>query len=1251
LCFVIYTSGSTGRPKGVPVEHRNLTAYLHAFEREFHIQSGDVVLQQASYSFDAFVEEVFPVLVKGGRVVIADENRVKDVGRLWDFILRHGVTVIDCSPRLLNELNKLNSTRPLKYVRTFISGGDVLKSGYIDSLLKSGVVYNTYGPTEATVCASYFRCPGGEERGDFNGVIPIGKPISNYRLYIIDTDNNLQPVGVPGELCISGTGVARGYLNNPELTNEKFLRGGPGGAVFSKSAPPGGRRQKLYKTGDLARWLPDGNVEFLGRNDQQVKVRGYRIEAGEIERCLLRQGMLKEVAVVVKESAAGEKQLCAYFTVNKAVEMTVRELRPFLCRFLPEYMIPAYFIQLEQMPLTSSGKIDRNALVRQKERAVGTGVVYAPAETGLEKKMAALWEEVLETAGIGIDDNFFELGGDSLRAVTLTAKIHKESSREISLVEIFQWPTIRSMAELAGRGEVSVYSRVEAVESKTGYVLSSAQKRLFVLQQLEGIGTSYNISNGVTVDGGLDVGRLESSFRELIGRHEGLRTSFEIREEGPVQVIHAAGAIRFKIEHYDDNLGPVSFIRPFDDLSRAPLLRVGLLKRGPEKHILMVDMHHIVTDGISTAIFVQELFGLYRNMEYPPLRIHYKDFSEWQNRLLASGNMKPREQYWLSRFGGEIPVLHLPLDYVRPGVQVFAGDTIYFEIGGEGTRALRALALNEDASLSMVLFTLYTLLLGRLSGQEDMVIGIPHVGRQHADLESIIGMFVSTLPVRLFPLPAKTFRQLLQEVKVGSLNAIENQDYPLDRLVEKIDINIDRDTGRNPLFDVMFVFHNREMYAEAVTAAEIPGLTILPYPLADKTSKFDLTLEVIERENSLSLSFEYRTGLFKKETIGRFIGYLKEPVLSVTADPGVELRAVEILTRQEKQRLLFDFNDTASGYPAGKSIPQLFVEQVERSPGVTVLVGTKEEVQITYGVLNEKAGRLACFLKEKGVLPDSIVGIMLKRSIEMIIGILGILKAGGAYLPIDPDYPRERIDYMLKDSNAKVLLSEVSEGPEVVTGLTQPAGLAYVIYTSGSTGRPKGVAVRHRSIVNTLYWRKNHYCFDFHDIILQLPSFSFDSSVEDIFTPLISGSRLVMIEGERRLDLGYMSDLIMRQAVTHFLIVPNFYRAFLQEAAAGLKNMKTVTVAGDRFTGELVVEHFNKLPHVRLFNEYGPTENSVCTTVHEFSPGDTRVLIGKPICNTACYMRPDHSDRSYRGIMYFRCRSGRRIYKQPGVNQ
>jgi amino acid adenylation domain-containing protein len=873
LAYIIYTSGSTGKPKGVMTQHGNVIAYLNAFYQKIEITSATIMLQQASYTFDMFVEEVYSVLLRGGRIAIPDYFEIIDANLLSEFIAEHNINTVDCSPLLLNELNKLNNVGG---VHTFISGGDTLKKEYVDNFLKKEKVYNSYGPTESTICVTFHECSIEDPPN-----IPIGKPLPNYKVYILDKNEKLFPPGVPGELCVSGTGVARGYLNRPGLTKEKFIEN------------PFGPGERLYKTGDLARVRFGRNIEFLGRIDLQVKIRGYRIELGEIENQILNVGGIKEVVVVVKEDETDDRFLCAYIVSD--VKVNILALKESLGKELPDYMIPTYFVQVDNIPLTENGKIDKRAL---PDVDMEPGEDFVAPGDEVESALAAIWSGVLafDYDKIGINDNFFLLGGHSLRATILVSMIHKTLDVKIPFSVIFETPTIKGLADYIKSVKKDKYAAVEPVAKKDYYALSHGQKRVYVLQQMEEGNISYNGPEMVILEGNLEKEKLEDVFRKLIRRHESLRTSIELIDDEPFQKIHEE--VDFVLEYFEASREKArklvkSFVKPFD-LGKAPLLRVRLIKVVETKHILMVDMHHIISDGTSQEIFINDFLNLYSGKELPPLRIQYKDYSEWQNsRNEAEKELeRKQEEYWLDQFRDGVPVLNLPTDYERPEVRSFEGDKIRFTIPKKETEMLNTLALEEEATLFIVLLAILNIFLSRLSGQEDIVVGTPVAGRNHADLEPIIGMYVNTLALRNYPRGERTFKEFLREVKERTLQAFENQEYQFEDLVDNVIKG--RSPNRTPMFDVLLALQNIDSWG-----GEIPGLKVIldhEYKFDHMISKFDMVFIVELVDNELSVELEHSTELFKSESIKMFNDYFKQIVSVVTKNADVRLEDIRVVS-------------------------------------------------------------------------------------------------------------------------------------------------------------------------------------------------------------------------------------------------------------------------------------------------------------------------------------------------------------------
>ncbi|WP_156483870.1 non-ribosomal peptide synthetase, partial [Metabacillus fastidiosus] len=867
--YIIYTSGSTGIPKGVIIPHYSAIRVVKN-TNYIDIYDSDSILQLSNYSFDGSVFDIFGALLNGARLVMIDKDTVINLSKLSQVIRTENISIMFITTALFNTLVDLELDC-LENIRKILFGGERVSVQHVQKALKrigKDKLVHVYGPTESTVYATYYFI------NDATEIIPIGKPLANTSAFIVDKNNQLLPFGVPGELCISGDGLSKGYLNNDELTVEKFV---------SNPFVPG---ERMYRTGDLVRMLPDGNIEFLDRIDHQVKIRGYRIELGEIENQLLKHDEVKEAVVIAKKDKDDQPYLCAYFTSDKPRVELIKGIRTILTKDLPDYMIPAFFVQLEKLPLTTNGKIDRKVLPEPDESSFT--VDYTAPTNKVEEKLLSIWQDILGVKKVGINQHFFEVGGHSLKATTMISRIHKELKVEVPLRQIFQTPTIKGIGEFITSTKESIYSSIKKVEEKEYYPLSSAQRRLFILNQIEGSGVSYNMPFAMKIKGDFDVNQFEMAFRKLIERHEALRTSFAMVDGEPVQKIEKN--VDFKVayrkadvDRADDIIN--EFVRPFD-LVKAPLLRVEILNLTEDEHLIMLDMHHIISDGVSMGILTQDLTNLYEGKELTPISLQYKDYSAWQKELYAKEEMKKQEAFWINVFQEEIPVLNLPTDFKRPLKQSVEGSQYSFELNSTLTEKLNRIAKENGVTMYMLLLASYTTLLSKYSDQEDIVVGSPIAGRPHDDLKHIVGLFVNTLAMRNFPKGKKTFRDYLKEVKENALKAYENQDYPFDELVEKLDIK--RDMSRSALFDTMFILQNLE-----VSDDKINGLNFEAYDTKTNIAKFDLTLSAIETNNIIKFDLEYCTALFKKETAERISNHFISVLREIANNPEVVLDQIE----------------------------------------------------------------------------------------------------------------------------------------------------------------------------------------------------------------------------------------------------------------------------------------------------------------------------------------------------------------------
>ncbi|AZK48668.1 non-ribosomal peptide synthetase [Paenibacillus lentus] len=1200
LAYVIYTSGSTGAPKGVMIEHQalhNLTLSAGVYG----IQEGSKVLQFASLSFDASVGDIFHTLLTGATLVLSRKEQLLSGLSFIEWLNEQEITSI---PFLTPSVIKHLPYRELPKLTTISTGGEVLPADVVRTWGVGRRFLNAYGPTETTVDAAIGLCLPSMNKPT------IGKPTINKKIYILDAAGALQPIGVPGEMYIGGEGLARGYLHRPELTADKFV---------ANPFEPG---TLLYKTGDLARWLADGNIEFLGRIDDQVKIRGFRIELGEIEACLNQAPSVIQ-AVVAAHQRDAQDYLCAYIVSEG--ELDISALRQFARETLPEYMVPSFFMQVESIPLNVNGKIDRAALPEPENSGFGQQHYEAPSNP-TETALVSIWQKVLGVERIGVEDNFFDLGGHSIKAMMLATQIHKELQVEVPLREIFALTTIKQMAGYIDGIENTIYSAIERAPNQQYYPVSSAQKRLYIIQKIEDTdsGTSYNMPSFYRLRGGIDIKKLEEVLLTIINRHESLRTSFHMIGGEIVQRVHQQ--VDWVLSYAvigEESLEDIKneFIQSFD-LSQAPLFRASIVSLGKDEHVLMMDLHHIVGDGISSGILFDELARLYRNETLEEVSAQYKDYVWWQQA--ESKQHQEDEAYWLEQYSGELPVLELPTDYPRPPVRSFDGAYITHMINEEAGKGLKKYAQKERMTLYMVLLAVYDILLHKYTNQSDIIVGVPITDRPHPDLRNTVGMFVNTLAIRNQFDAGEPFGAFARRVKNQVLNMYKHQNFPFEELSEKLSVT--RDVSRHPLFDTMFGVQNLEM-----PEFTFQGLDIEPLELNWRNSKFDMSWMVFDSER-LMIGVEYNTSIFSEETIRRMLGHFERIVEQILTKEDVLIEDIELITAAEKLQILEQFNHKPAQIEEfNETIQELFEEQVQKTPD-SIAVVYKDE-KLTYEELNNQANRIARLLREQAADRDRIIAIMLDRSPDLLIGILATLKAGAAYLPIDPQYPEDRIAHMLTDSGAICLLTQTGVHiPDEYDGsilymddadiyrhedisnlkpINRPEDLAYVIYTSGSTGKPKGVMIEHRSLHNLLYLGEP-YGIRAGSRVLQFASISFDSSVAEIFPSLLTGATLYMEEKDELLSglLTYMK----QHEITTVTLSPSLLRALPAEE---LPQLQYVISAGEACSVDIARTWGENRTFI---NAYGPTEATVCASYEVITPDSLKVTIGKPFKNQQLYI-------------------------------
>jgi amino acid adenylation domain-containing protein/non-ribosomal peptide synthase protein (TIGR01720 family) len=1239
LSYVIYTSGSTGKPKGVMLDHQGRVNNFLDFNRRFSIGRGDRLIALASLSFDMCAYDVFGTLAAGATIVMPLPEEMQEPRAWADRINNHMVSLWHTAPAMLQMLVDHLESHPNEAppsLRLALLGGDwipVTLPDRLRALVDSTRVISMGGATECSMDSTIYEIH--EVDANWKS-IPYGQPMKNQRAYVVDTKYDQLPFGVPGELYLGGIGVGRGYFRRPEFTAERFV---PDPYVDQ----PGAR---MYRTGDLAQWMPDGNLELLGRMDYQVKIRGYRIELGEIESVLRRHDAVRAVVVVARDNERGDKMLVAYLVTEANSADVEQELRVLAKEKLPEYMVPSAYVTLGSLPLTPNGKVDRRSLPSPGAGRPNLEARFVAPRTADEEKLAKIWCDVLHVQKVGVEDNFFELGGHSLLATQVVSRIRAAFEIDLPLRSVFEAPTVGGLAKLVRSQDAG--SRVQ-IPRRIGRAdagdlpLSFAQERLWFLDQLLPGSSAYNIPYAGRFGGALKAASLDQLLREVVRRHEALRTSFPAVDGRPRQAI---GQVEFRLRLVDLSGIPIDARsalcrrlaaeeaeRPFD-LAHGSLVRASLLRLEDQDHAILLTMHHVVSDGWSLGVFggelsaLYEVFGLGLPSGLPELPIQYADYAVWQRQWLDGSAVEAQLAYWKRQLDGAPPSLDLPTDRSRPAVQTFRGANQSIQLSQELTGGLRALSQREDATLFMTLMAAFQTLLHRYTGERDILVGTPIAGRNHAEVEGLIGFFVNTLVMRADLGGDPSFRSLLRQVRETALGAYANQDLPFETLVDKL--RVERDLSRTPLFQVMFVLDSA-----APPTLDLSGLTSQPLATTNQTAKFDLMLNVSERSGGLGASLEYNTDLFDGRTIARMLEHFTTLLQGIVADPEQPISALPLLSLTERQQLLVEWNETAAAYPQGMCVHQLFETQVQKTPDRIALVVGHD--RLSYRTLNARANQLAHHLRSLGVGPNIQVGVCVERSAEMVVGLLGILKAGGAYVALDPEYPQARLTFMLEDAQLSVLLTQqrltarlpepnahricldsdwavIAERPVHNPNVEVPENtLSHVIYTSGSTGRPKGVAIEHRSVVTLLNWSREHYSNDDLAGVLASTSICFDLSVWEFFVPFSWGGTVHLAQNALQLP-----ELAAAHAVTLINTVPSAIAELVRMGQVP-SSVRRVNLAGEPLQNDLVRKIY-ALDHVdKVCDLYGPSEDTTYSTFAERQAGGP-ATIGRPIANTQAYL-------------------------------
>lgn len=1269
LAYVIYTSGSTGTPKGVMVEQRSVVNFWSAIRGLIYPAdtSGWRVGWNASFSFDMSIK-AFSQLLSGHTLVLIPQEVRAYAPALATFLEQQRIDAFDTTPSQLRALLDTGWLDKVGRPYTVLLGGEAISADMWSRLTQAENLrcFNMYGPTECTVDATV-----GHMRAE--DMPPhIGWPLANMRIHLLDAQGQPVPHGAIGEIYIAGAGVARGYLNQPVLTAQRFIQDPFAGQVGAR----------MYRTGDLGRLLLDGRIEYLGRNDQQVKVRGFRIELGEIEARLTEHGQVRDAVVIAMEEPGGDNRLVAYVIAPEAAaENLAASLRTHLAERLPDYMLPAAYVPVEAWPLTRNGKLDRGALPSPEQYAFASRAYEAPQE-GMEQVLANMWCELLGVEQVGRQDHFFELGGHSLLAVRLLVRIRQTLEAELSIATLFANPVLAELAavvlEARQQKQLAQIPAIELVARDQPLPLSFAQQRLWFLAQIEGVSANYHIPNALRLRGVLDRAALASALNALLARHEALRSVFVRQDKGPVlNLLAAEQCLPLRVEDFQGKTDKdlAAFVSaevnaPFD-LATGPLIRACLIRLSDEEHVFLLIQHHIVSDGWSMGILIDELGELYRAFHQaepaslPPLPIQYPDFAAWQRQWLSGERLHQQMEYWRKALAGAPALLELPTDRPRPAIQHFAGGTVPIVIGAKTVTALKELSQRHDVTLFMSLLSAWALVLARLAGQDEVVIGSPVANRRHPATEGLIGCFVNSLALRVDLSGQPSLAELIARVRQTTLAAQDHQDLPFEQVVDII--QPPRRLNHTPLFQVMFSWQNNQR-----GEPNLCGLEVEHAGLDYAVTKFDLELFLGERHGEIVGGLNYATALFDEKTIQRHVAYLVNTLQAMAEDDSWLVGKLDFLPPAERSYLLHEWNDTAIPYARETCIHHLFEAQVQKTPDALAVVCGDN--QLSYAQLNAQANQIARHLRSRGLRQGALAGVCLSRGPMMVVSLLAVLKAGGAYVPIDPHYPAHRIDQMLSDAAPDIVICDASgrdavlaagvaesvlldlQRPEQWAGLAaenlgaqevqiSSDRLAYVIYTSGSTGTPKGVMGTHRPMINLIEWINREFGVGTDDVLLLTSSLCFDLSVYDIFGMLAVGGQIRIALEEDLIDPRRIVQMLFEQDVTFWDSAPAVFHQLVSSLHAfdggqHIPPLRLAFFSGDWIPLELFGVLKKYFPHCRMIGLGGATEATVWSNffrVEAMDAGWVSIPYGKPIANARYYVLDENRQQvpwGSRGDLY-----------------
>ncbi len=1255
--YTIYTSGSTGQPKGASVTHGGVTNLQHWYLDACQFSALDKTLIISAFGFDLTQKNLFAPLLAGGAVVIPAMEPF-DAEVVVQQIKRHQITHINCAPSAFYSLVEScdnERAEALASLRWVYLGGEPIRLAALESWLQhpktKAQLVNSYGPTECTDVVAYHPLSTIESSRD---LIPIGKPIYDTELRLVDNAMAPVPHGLVGEIIIAGAGVGLGYLNKPELTQEAFVQP----AVDS----PLNTQTVWYKTGDLGRYWPDGNIEYIGRKDFQVKVRGLRIELGEIESALRAIPGISDALIIVHQD-----NLVAYgVSQDSACNNWQSQLRS----VLPDYMVPNQLLLLPEWPLTPNGKIDRQALPDPLEGSAGTD--YVAPRNDIEAGMVDIWSQVLKRSEIGIDDNFFELGGHSLLANQIVARVRRIYQIDLPIRELILHPTIRQQAEkVANNQKNALFAAIEPVTRDQRIPLSAAQQRLWLLDQIQPGNAAYHVPSIVKIKGNLDLDYLEQAFTAVVNRHEGLRTIILEDDQGPLQGFLTADywpVLRIngrECSEQDLRKQVASLVAQPFELNQGPLFRAAFIATGDDETILIIVLHHIITDGWSNSLLIKEMAEAYLQLQtrddvwFPALKLQYADYAFWQQQYFAQESFQQHVDYWCNLLA-DVPVLELPLDYARPALQTFNGKTFNFTLQHHTSVALQALAQEHQCTPFMVLLAIYTVFLQRYTGQDDFAIGTPIAGRDHTELEPIVGFFVNTLAIRVRPQSQLTFTHLLEMVKARTLADFEHQQVPFEQIVEEL--NPARDMSRSPIFQVMMAYQNLPGGDFAINDGQFGDIQLAPFEVENVTAKFEQTLTFWPGEQGLQGALTLNSDLFNDLSGERFVRHLINLCDAIAQEPDKALYEYQILAEEEISKQLIHWNQTETAYRLDQRIEHWIYEAAQQhSDNIALSCG---QSSLTYRALIQRSSALYQSLVDTGIKKGDFVGLIMDRHEMLMPAIIGILQAGAIYVPIDSRYPADRITYICEQSNIRVMVSRREihcEIPETIAQLWveevaedsttefahQPFSindLIYVIYTSGSTGLPKGTGAYHRSEANLLHWYTKRFAMTAQDRVLLMSAIGFDLTQKNLFAPLIVGAQLVIPEFQEY-DPYQLLDLIAEQKVTWINCAPSAFYPLADDPAQWekLASLRYVFLGGEPINLDRLRPWLLQT-RCKLVNSYGPTECTDIAAWHQIDPGQPlaagQIPIGRPNDNVALYILGEQQELLPLGAVGELCISG-----------